>query len=315
MPLKEPTFEPKFRHILHPRFSRLELAATFKGNTMLKLTKNTILPILAALISLMYFSTVSPAQTATLVKGLDHTFSAGIGMGHMDYEEDVPSPYKSELSGTLPSLYMKYTYDRLNSIYFSVIVEYSKHDLKYDGTTIDENESFSFDKSFDDSQEYRRYEGNIGYTFNIAHYASISPYTGLGYRTWDRSTDKDVVGYEGEYKWVYLPVGVKLILEPGNNWRIEPNLAYRLMLDGETEINGTGLEFNLGNENGWHADVAVKYYFSHHWGIELTPWYEKMKLGKSNVAYGVYENVVYSVYEPESDTTQYGINLGVIFSF
>jgi len=280
----------------------VELAATFKGDTMLKLTKNTILPILAALISLMYFSTVSSAQTATFVKGLDHTFSVGIGMGHMNYEEDLPSPYKSELSGNLPSLYMKYTYDRLNSIYFSALVEYSKHDLEYDGTTMDGSQSLSFD----DSQEYRRYEGNIGYTFNIAHYASISPYTGLGYRTWDRSTDKDM-GYEEEYKWVYLPVGVKLILELGNNWRIEPNLAYRLMLDGEMEIKGTGLEFDLGNENGWHADVAVKYYFSHHWGIEFTPWYEKMKLGKSNVVDGYYE--------PESDTTQYGINLGVMYSF
>ena len=268
---------------------------------MFKLTKTTILPVFVILASLLFFATGLCAQT-TLVKGLDHTFSVGISMSHLDYDEDVPSPYKSELSGSLPSLYMKYTYDRLNSVYFNVLVEYSKSDLKYDGTTMDGSESVSFD----DSQEYRRYEGNLGYTFDIGHYLSISPYTGLGYRTWDRSTDKDM-GYEEEYKWVYLPVGVKLILEIGDNWRIEPNLVYRLMLDGEMKIPGSGLEFNLGNESGWHADIAVKYYFSQHWGIEFVPWYEKMKLGESNVVDGYLE--------PESDTTQYGVNLGVIFSF
>jgi len=277
-----------------------------------KLAKSFSLIVLALiLIIICPAGNLSAASPPTYHgKALNHTMSFGLSMYHFDYKEDVSPPLKSEVSGDLPGAYMEYTYDRLNSIYYNLLAEYARYDLTYDGTT-----QGGTPVSFDDPQEYRRFEGNIGYTLDTGRRSSLVLYWGLGYRQWNRSEAKDhgvATSYKEEYEWLYMPVGAKIIFELGDDWRVEPNFAFRVMLDGKMKakmgkIGGQDLEFELGNETGWYASVAVKYYLSRHWGVELTPWMEKSKIGKSNMVGGYYE--------PASDTTMYGINMGIVFSF
>ena len=48
-----------------------------------------------------------------------------------------------------------------------------------------------------------------------------------------------------------------------------------------------------------------------HWGIVLTPWYQYSAIGTSDTVYSGH----YMSYEPDSTNHQYGINVGVSYTF
>lgn len=144
--------------------------------------------------------------------------------------------------------------------------------------------------------------------------------------------------YREKYTWHYIPVGIKADFQKGDNWRIGANVAARFMFGGKMKVYLSELDssFNdptvdLGNKVGWLAETPIRYrfwasrqskrypssgWFLSSWELVVLPWYEYSEIGKSNEADITYWGyVIDELYEPASTTHQYGINVGLIYSF
>ncbi len=65
--------------------------------------------------------------------------------------------------------------------------------------------------------------------------------------------------------------------------------------------------FDLGNKPGFYLELPIRYKLANNWSILGSFWYEYSEIGKSDVIYGLLE--------PDSETHQYGFNLGVSYLF
>lgn len=268
------------------------------------------------IMSLPMFPSILPAEK--LEPGeLDkpHSLEFGLMYYHFDYKEDLPPGRKSTENGWVPGSYLGYTYSKENDFHTEVFVEFSTGDVEYDGTT-QGGTPITFS---DNPQDFFRFEWDIGLTFNAGEDLWLAPYTGYGYRYWERGEEKITStywSYREEYTWHYIPVGVKAGFQVGNKWSIGADVAARFMFGGEmtayfSEVSPafSDLTFDLGNKAGWFAEMPVRYKFSEHWSLVGTPWYEFSQIGRSNKV-GVSQ-----AYEPASTTNQYGINIGMTRSF
>jgi hypothetical protein len=101
----------------------------------------------------------------------------------LDYKEDLPAPKKSTESGWLPGVYLGFNYNKKNDFYSKIFFEFSFGDVEFDGTT---QAGTPIRFSNDNYQSFFRGELNVGYNFGVTRNISIKPYTGYGYRQWER---------------------------------------------------------------------------------------------------------------------------------
>jgi Autotransporter beta-domain len=241
----------------------------------------------------------------------------------LDYKEDIPAPRRSTENGWLPGVYMGITYNSKNDFYSKIFVEFSYSDVEFDGTT---QSGTPVKFSSDNNQFFFRGEFDVGYNFAVARNISIKPYTGYGYRHWERgqaSVTATYVSYKEKYYWHYIPVGVAADINFGNRVVIEPNVGLRIMFYGKmiayfSELDPTSNdpEFKLGNKIGYYAELPVRYKFSQNWSLVVKPWYEYSEFGESDTVDLTTNGVVTgAAYEPSSRTHLYGVNLGFVYSF
>jgi hypothetical protein len=231
---------------------------------------------------------------------------------YYDYKETLPPPLKSTESGWLPGIYLSYDYKKASDIYFKLYGTIAGGNLTYDGTTFSGTPA-----SFNHSQFLFKFEGDIGYTAPINEKLLLIPYTGYGYRYWRRGETETIAGVtfiKEVYTWSYVPVGIKVDYAIDDKWNIGGNAAVHFMFGGrmtayfsETDSALPDLEFDLGNVPAYYFEIPVSYKFDKNWTITGTLWYEYSEIGKSNVVSGLYE--------PDSTTNQYGINVGVSYLF
>ncbi len=236
---------------------------------------------------------------------------------NFDYEEELDPPFKSTEEGWLPGLYLGLGHSMKDAVYTKLFIEYSEAETDYDGST--QSGIPVKDKTDND---FFRFEINLGYTFSIDKGFSLTPYTGYGYRSWDRGLGGSVP-YDEKYHWSYIPLGIKANLEITDRWSIGTNAAARIMFGGKMKVYLSKVDpgFNnptvdLGDKGGWFAEVPMRYKFAERWSVVGTPWFEYSEIGKSNeeilTFYGASR---YTIYEPASETYQYGMKLGVVYWF
>ncbi len=233
---------------------------------------------------------------------------------NFDYEEDLPSPLKSTEEGWLPGFYMGYTYNKKDDLYTKLFTQYTQAETDYDGTTqagtpvTDTTDNVFF-----------RVEWDVGYTFDSGEKSSVTPYVGWGYRYWKRGLGGSSP-YDEKYTWQYIPVGIRADFELNDRWNMGANVAARFMFGGKMRVKTRTENFkvDLGNKTGWFAEMPIRCKFSTAWSLVTTPWYEYSEIGKSNEVYYIYAGSFIApdpAYEPASTTHQYGINIGLVYSF
>jgi len=277
----------------------------------------------AVMLIFLFVPALSAAAQAPYSLQPYRNLEMGMMFHHFDYEEDLPAPLKSTEDGWLPGFYVGWDRNRKNALYTKLYMEISSGDVTYDGTT-QTGEPVHF--SVDNTQFLFRGEFNLGYNFPVSPNLSFIPYIGYGYRYWSRGQAKVTQAYQSyseSYRWHYLPVGIKADFNPGGPVSVAPNIGLRIMFYGTMTAYFSDLdhrysnpEFDLGNEVGWYAEVPVKIKLSRMWSLVVKPWYEHSKIGKSDdvdVWYrGQYEG---TYYEPSSKTVQYGINVGLVYTY
>lgn len=143
-------------------------------------------------------------------------------------------------------------------------------------------------------------------------------YIGYGNRAWDRNLNSvgDYGGYLEKYSWGYIPVGYRLEYNLNAQWDGAVDIAAKFMFGGKMSayynggFSGPGLigsQFNLGNKPGLRVEAPFTTQLAPQLSLVLTPWYEYSGIKKSNIVGGYLE--------PDSSTTQWGVNVGVSYKF
>lgn len=253
----------------------------------------------------------------------NHNIEFSLMYHYFDYKEDLPAPKKSTETGWLPGIYLGWDYNKKNDVFSKIFLEFSYANVEYDGT--DQTGTIPIKFSDDNHQFLFRGEWNIGYNFALTKDVSIKPYTGYGYRYWSRGeavVKSGVSSYNEKYYWHYIPVGISAEFNISDRLVVEPNIGLRFMFYGRmtayfSELNSGNddPEFTLGNKMGWYAEIPFRYRFSPSWSGVVKPWYEYSEIGQSdNVGY-TYNGSRHVAYEPSSRTYQYGLNVGLVFSY
>ncbi len=286
----------------------------------MKSLKKWLVSLLIVMMALVYVHPTAAADRPVYAN--ESSFELGMTYNYFDYKEDINPPGKSNENGWLPGIYFDYAFRKKSIIYTKVHFNYSAADVTYDGSTRGGTPiTYS-----DQAAKLFRFEWDIGYPIPIGNDFTLIPYTGYGYRYWSRSQARATstyISYKEVYNWHYIPVGIKADYKINDRWNIGGSVAANFMFGGKMtaylseSIGGLNdVDFTLGNKVGFYTELPVTFRFTKNWALVLTPWYEYSAIGKSdNAAVTFGSTVLGYAYEPDSNTHQYGINLGVNLSF
>ncbi len=225
---------------------------------------------------------------------------------YFDYKEDLPPGFKSTETGWLPGVYGSYEYSKKSDVYAKLFASYAAADITFDGTRQD-----GVPITFSDSrQRFFKFEGNIGYNLPAGDRASLIPFTGYGYRYWERGQTRTTPSFsevQEDYSWSYIPVGIRLDYTATDKLSLGLAAQANFMFNGKMRIPAYDADFDLGNKVGFYVEAPIRYHLTYNWFLSLTPWYEYSQIGQSNVVIGLYE--------PSSRTHWYGFNVGAGYSF
>jgi hypothetical protein len=271
-----------------------------------KRTKKALGNCLLVSICLLLSSTAAFGQEAKPIVPM-HAFEIGLNLSYFDYQEDFGT-VDPEWDGFMYGVIGSYTYH--NQIMLSTSLEFTYGNLDYDG-------GVQFDGIApykEDAQDWiLEWRGLVGYDFT-SHRHLITPFIGIGYRYWNDDIEGSF-GYEREVKYWYSPIGIKTVspLSGTSTWgivaeydvfwsgEVKSHLSDLLegLNDPEVDQNsgdGYGLRFSLYFTNDcWFVEPFITY-----WNIDQS---DQATLTLCGEAIGY-------VYEPENETTTYGLRMG-----
>ncbi|WP_455756672.1 hypothetical protein [Sulfurimonas sp.] len=134
----------------------------------------------------------------------------------------------------------------------------------------------------------------------------VSIFTSLGYRYWLRDLGSQY-GYKEEYKWGYGDIGMNFTFHE-NDWHVGIEGAYQRAFKPTmyAALNG-GLDFDLGTTSGYSFHVPLRYDINKNTSLELAYEYDSWNISASNTVSGYYE--------PDSETKNETIKLGLIIKW
>jgi hypothetical protein len=242
-----------------------------------------------------------------------HEFESGLTYFHFDYVEDCPPPLKSTEEDWILGSYAAYSYfGDTHPLLGRLRFDFARAATDYDGT--DQKGNPLRGKT---ANTLITGEVNLGFQFlnwsrKSLHLAS---YTGFGFKYRDR----DLGLYSEEYTWKYIPLGLLLEKQLGARWLLAIDASLRFMFDGEIKVNLSeyrkGMNdprADLGSKTGFRVATPILFKVQPEWAIALTPWYEYSALGRCEpFPITLNGEVIGAAYEPDSETRQYGADLGV----
>jgi hypothetical protein len=157
----------------------------------------------------------------------------------------------------------------------------------------------------------------------------VSLVAGVGHRNWQRDIRSPpsvigapkVLGLDETYRWHYWLLGLRGEHEFNSRTRIVANVQVTRTANPEIEVEfkenfADDVNLDLGEETAFKVSLAVQRQLGGGASLWLSPWYERWDLGRSKDK-DLYLNGVPigTVWEPRSETRNYGISLGVRWQF
>jgi hypothetical protein len=151
-------------------------------------------------------------------------------------------------------------------------------------------------------------------------------YGGLGYHGWERdiqatrtASGAPVSGLWEYYEWGYVLLGGKLAAEQGlNRWGLDLRLLRTVAPTVRVDFNGLfdDKTLDLGERFGGRLSATWARRASNRTVLKLEPFYEGWDLGRSDTERLTQGGVaVGTVFEPRSETRNFGVNLGLAHTF
>lgn len=254
----------------------------------------------------LFFALVACTSSCSAESLEPAAFKAGIGLSatYFDYREfDNTGRVLDTEQGIVPGL--SFTLGQRRSDWeWEGIASYQHGQVPYDGQT-----NFGNAYSTRTDETITDIALRLGYWLGEDH--PVMPYAGLGYRRWDRDILPGTSGGLFEsYRWNYLWLGVKplLIMHDSSQLALDIGLIKplrtELRVDFEGAYNIAPILYPQGSV-GLRVLLTAKRMLSRSTEMTIEPYYEFWELGRS-------PSVTMSgitVYEPDSKTSNFGLNL------
>lgn len=159
----------------------------------------------------------------------------------------------------------------------------------------------------------------------------LTPYTGFGYR-WKKDyaggmvSTSGALGYDRESNYYYSPLGIAVIADLEKGWSIGGSFEYDLFWGGtqksffsELHPLNSDLENDQNDGYGLRASLKIAKELDETFLIVLEPFWRYWDIDQSEP--GVYDEynaflgrvVQKTGYEPENSSTEYGVNIVLLF--
>ena len=237
----------------------------------------------------------------------------GFELSHITYEE----PGVMEEKGIMYGVGGSYIVHQGNKFMFGLEGKFSLGQVDYDGKLSD-----GTPYTIDDITDYIL-EGRLlaGYDCPASKTTVITPYIGIGYRYLNDAMGEDARGYERESNYFYSPIGIDIIANLENGWSIGVIAEYDIFWYGLQRSHlgdvYTGVDVVENDQKkGYGARGSIKIQkkgkkidfiiepFIKYWDIKQSDTSAITLAGTHIVGYG---------WEPENNSTEYGIKLAVKF--
>lgn len=232
---------------------------------------------------------------------------------HFNYNESIGDSERGWIKG----YHLSYkSQDKETKAYWKVSYDHSHGNTVYDGavTNITTNVSTPYVGTTNNTVS----DTEVTYGVPINKKATQYVYVGVGYHKWDRDM-LGQYGYDEQYSWNYLPVGYRYEYTSGSKVHGAIDASVQFMFNGKMNSSDNGADYNLGNQPGFKIEAPVTYQMSPKFGLVLTPWFQYSSIGQSNtIEYtAAYGGNLYDISsnEPHSMNHQYGVNLGLSYTF
>ena len=243
----------------------------------------------------------SSISTVTAFAATDKVNSVEVSLNHYNYSYEerqgsyVPDSEKAWMNGA----HLSYkSQDSNTKEYWEVRYDKTNQNTHYDGHYLVSG------LPVQSTTENRISDFQVVYAVPINDKKNQYVYAGIGNRNWKRSLSAN---QNETYEWSYIPVGYRNEFKINKKVDGAVDVSAKFMFDGTMKAEEDNMKFTLGNKPGFRAEVPITYKMDTEWALKLTPWYEFSAIGRSNVVGGYYE--------PDSVTHQYGVNVGVQYSF
>lgn len=146
----------------------------------------------------------------------------------------------------------------------------------------------------------------------------IGLFAGFGYRNWKRDIQSipTATGLFEMYDWWYWMLGVRgeYHFSPSTKFRADAYLTRTVnpQIEVEFETNFDDVTLDLGEETGNRVILTLDHRPGNTMRVWVSTWYEVWELGRSSTRDLTSSGIVTAtVYEPRSETENFGINIGV----
>lgn len=245
-------------------------------------------------------------------KPTTHSFEIGLETIYVDYKEDsVPM----SIDGPMYGLLGDYTLHAENRIMFNVNLEFLFGELDYTGATWDGTPSTA-----DTDDWIVELRSLLGYDFHISGQHIVTPFIGIGYRYWNDEIG-GIGGYEREIEYWYSPIGIKTISPLSDNWTWGASVEYDHLWEGNTTSHLSGAVAGLNDpevnqEDGYGVRISLQFRreLTRNRGLIIEPYLRYWEIDRSDNATLTFGGApIGFVWEPENDTTIYGLRLSYKF--
>jgi hypothetical protein len=249
-------------------------------------------------------------------------YSIGFEMSGYKYQEVVNDSEKfMSIEGERYGLSYEYLSRKSTekSSFWSYQVDLSWGYLIYDGVSQDGKIKCKVNCRTDWYQEHRLLYG-FALPFND-NASVVMPYLGCAFRElFNRINDYDyikdgnpakIVGYDRYSLYLYIPLGIILRTELGNDWLFSLNPEFDLFLLGQQtsgidmDGNGKPLENVQNGGYGFRVSSRVSKKIGDEFAVFLEPFVKYWDIANSDIVNGCLE--------PKNNTVEHGVKVGITF--
>lgn len=248
------------------------------------------------------------ATAAPFAWSSDYSLSLSVDTTRFDYAETsrTGSLLDTETSdfGDIVGISMRYE-PRMNGFYLGM--SYAEGDTDYIGGTT-ANPTYGSHRTTTHNRLFQ-YDAGYQMTARIDRDNTVPFRLGIGYRGWLRQigSTATVYGYDELYEWGYFNIGAgwHTALSPTVSMGIDAD--YRKAFNAEMYENWHGYTYRLKNVYGYKIGIPIEWNVDNRLGLFLLYNYEYWNIGASDNVGGYYE--------PDSETKNQSVSVGVKFRF
>jgi hypothetical protein len=273
-----------------------------------------------------YLAQNALAAAQAEVRASETNVSVSAGFMHTQYHEDLTPGAGDDENGfsaggnfgasvLLPGLLVWRNAD----LYADLNLDVSAGNLTYGGHEENLLTGAISPASLTDRAVFIRFESRLGVGIPLVGGAEFIPFLAGGYQGWNRNIDvPGGIGTDEFYDEALLGGGLKLDVPVTSRLVISGAAEGLAMIAGNISYDSFGENAGLGGSAQERLSLGADYSVSPHFHVVGSGFWEHFNYAgnkfTSNKTIEV-GDLVYEISEPVSTTTQFGVNLGIAYSF